>query len=216
MSAKLPPTASVASQVSGAKLNAPAAERNSEILCQLLRDHAPASGDALEIASGTGQHVVAFARALPGLIWQPSEIAADRRASIDAYAEESALPNLRPVVSLDATQPGWHIHHKPVDVVVLINLLHLIDGPGARTVVTEAMASLGPRGLFFLYGPFKRGGTLTSEGDEVFDAQLRKANPKIGYKNDQDIVQWLQDAGAREVRIAQLPANNLAFVSQSP
>lgn len=213
MTGKLPTSASLAAQAEGAKLHAPAAERNAQVLCDLLCRHAPPKGQALEIASGTGQHVVQFARALPDLIWQPTEIDAARRASIDAYAAEAALPNLRPAAALDATQPGWHKPYGGQTLIVLVNLLHLISTPQAQMVIKEAVQTLAPDGRFILYGPFLRLGALTSAGDARFHAQLQKADPAIGYKNDADIKGWLHRAGARQVTSLEMPANNLALIA---
>ncbi|WP_227267635.1 DUF938 domain-containing protein [Roseobacter weihaiensis] len=213
MTGKLPTSASVLAPGEGAKLHAPAAERNGEVLCDLLCRHAPRRGQALEIASGTGQHVVQFARALPGLTWQPTEIDAERRASIDAYGAEAALPNLLPAVPLDASQAGWHKRHGAQSLIVLVNLLHLISTPQARVLIEEAVHALAPEGRFVLYGPFMRAGQLTSAGDLRFHAQLAEADPAIGYKNDADIREWLLGAGVREVVGIEMPANNLAFVA---
>jgi cyclopropane fatty-acyl-phospholipid synthase-like methyltransferase len=213
MTGRLPPSASVARAGKGAKLYAPAAERNADALCNLLALHAPRSGQALEIASGTGQHIVAFARTLPQLIWQPTEIDAARRASIDAYAAEAGLPNLHSAKHLDATVSGWAETYKPLDLIVLINLLHLISESGAETLIREAMAALSPRGQAVFYGPFKRNGALTSNGDARFDAELRGADPAIGYKDDTQILEWLETAGAADVTPVSMPANNLAFLA---
>jgi hypothetical protein len=101
-------------------------------------------------------------------------------------------------------------------VVVLVNLLHLIPTPEARTAVTEAAHALAPGGLLLLYGPFKRNGRLTSDGDIRFDAELRAANPAIGYKDDLDIVRWLADAGLSPIDRVDMPANNLAFLARKP
>ena len=196
-----------------AKLHAPAAERNASHLIDLLRGYAPRTGSALELASGTGQHVVQFARAFPDLMWQPTDVDIDRLASIDSYAAEATLPNLRPARVLDATRPHWHRSKEEVDLVVVVNLLHLIATDHARTVIFEAMAVLGPAGRFILYGPFRRDGELTSTGDRQFDARLCAENPDLGYKNDRDIIRWLTTAGATDVQQIEMPANNLAFVA---
>lgn len=103
---RVPASASVAEQREGKRLFAPSAERNTEPLCEILHNVAPRRGKALEIASGTGQHVIAFATCLPELIWQPTEPDADRRASIDAYAAQENMPNLLPAQPLDAAKPG--------------------------------------------------------------------------------------------------------------
>lgn len=215
MSPKLPKNASVATASQGAKLHAPSAARNAEALTAFIADHAPASGRALEIASGTGQHVTGFARAMTTIDWQPTDIAADRIASIDAYVREAGLSNVQPAQFLDASVPGWSPRYSPRDLVVLINLLHLINDDAAHTIVTQAIACLAPGGQFILYGPFKRGGVLTSDGDAKFDADLRRADPLIGYKNDRDVRDWMVAAGASSVTVTEMPANNLAFVARA-
>ena len=215
MSRKLPASASIATPQSGAKMHAPSAIRNAAALITLLHDHAPKTGNALEIASGTGQHVIEFAAALPDLNWQPSEIDSTRRASIDAYVEEVGLTNIAPAKSLDATAPGWGSAHPPQDLMLLINLLHLISTPEAATLINEAAIALAPEGRLILYGPFKRSGVLTSEGDVRFDADLKSADAAIGYKDDLDIMRMLGDAGLNLTDTVQMPANNLAFIARN-
>lgn len=214
MIAKLPTNASVARTLEGAKLSAPAAARNAQYICELLSRHAPQSGYALELASGTGQHVVAFAQALPALRWQPTEVAEDRLASIDAYRADVPDAQIKPAKFLDATQSGWSANWPHQDCIVLINLLHLISTPQAETLIREAVTALAPGGCFVLYGPFKRGGLLTSDGDTRFDADLRGTDPAIGYKNDDDIAAWLQASGAAKVTRIEMPANNLTFIAR--
>jgi len=161
MARALPPSASIAAQAEGGKLHAPSAARNAAVLVDFLRQHAPDTGRALEIASGTGQHVCA-------------------------------------------------------DLIVLVNLLHLITTPEARTLVSEAATALAPGGLLMIYGPFKRSGVLTSTGDAQFDADLRGADPLIGYKDDLDITRWLDEAGLTQITPHEMPANNLAFLARKP
>jgi hypothetical protein len=95
---------------------------------------------------------------------------------------------------------------------VLVNLLHLISSPAAERTLTEIIQALAPGGRAVIYGPFKRDGALTSAGDSRFDAELRAADPTIGYKDSAAIQRWIAAAGASLVEIAQMPANNLAFV----
>ncbi len=212
----LPDSASVATPGEGGRLHAPSAERNAGPLCDLLRHHAPQAGRALELASGTGQHAVRFAAALPGLDWQPSEIDGERRASIDAWAAEAGLPNLRPAIALDACTPGWAAAHGGQDLIVLVNLLHLISEGQAQALVAEAARALAPGGRLILYGPFLRDGETTSEGDRTFDASLRAQDPEIGYKDDFEVIDWLHDAGLSLVDVVEMPANNLSLVAERP
>jgi hypothetical protein len=209
----LPPSASIASPAGGAKLHAPSADRNTPMIVALLRAVAPATGSALEIASGTGQHIVALATALPQLNWYPTEVEPDRIASIDAYAAEAGLPNLHLAHHLDATQPGWGQTQGPFDIIHLGNLLHLIPQPAAAVLLTQAAAALTPKGAFTLYGPFMRAGVLTSEGDAQFDAELRATDPAIGYKDDRWVADLLTSVGLH-VTVNAMPANNLAFIAR--
>ena len=212
----LPPEASVAEGGEGAKLHAPSAARNAGPIAEALCRIAPATGTALELASGTGQHVVAFARALPGLDWQPSEIDSLRRASIDAWTASVNAPNLRKPIALDATAPGWGGEHAGQDLILLVNLLHLISTDEARALIAEAAQALAPDGRFVIYGPFLRAGEAISEGDASFDASLRAQDPEIGYKDDFDVIDWLQDAGLTLVDLVEMPANNLSIVTRRP
>lgn len=216
MTGRLPPSASVATGAEGAKLFAPAAARNAADITALLQAHAPDQGHALEVASGTGQHVVAFARALPGLIWQPTDVDPVRRGSIDAHVAEAGLANVSHAQALDVTAPGWAAAEAGFDLVVLINLLHLIPAPAARCALDEMAKALSPGGTLFCYGPFKREGQLTSAGDARFDAELRAADPEIGYKDLLDMRAWLGDAGLTLVAETEMPANNLALIARKP
>jgi hypothetical protein len=180
----------------------------------MLRDHAPMTGDALEIASGTGQHVTAFAVACPGLSWQPTEIDSTRRASIDAYVDEAGLSNIERAKPLDATATGWGITQVPKDLILVINLLHLVSKPEVATFISEATVALASGGTLILYGPFKRSGVLTSDGDARFDADLKSADAAIGYKDDLDIAHMLSDVGLILSDTVQMPANNLAFIAR--
>ncbi|MGV6846837.1 MAG: DUF938 domain-containing protein [Marinibacterium sp.] len=198
------------------KLFAPAAARNVDVICDLLADVAPESGQALELASGTGQHVVAFARRMPGLTWQPTETDAARRASIHAYAAESGLSNIAPSRALDAVQAGWAAEWPGQDLIFLSNLLHLISSAEAETLIHEAARAVRPGGKLVIYGPFMRGGELTSDGDRSFDARLRAGDPEIGYKDDFDMLDHMVEAGLDIVSVVEMPANNLALVAGRP
>ena len=208
----LPSNASVATHGSDGRMVAPAASRNADALCELLTQWAPDTGHALEIASGTGQHVAAFAQHLPGLNWQPSEIDATRRASINAYTND--LPNVRGAVALDATGAEWHTDFLGQNLIVLVNLIHLISWPETQTLITEIAQALAPKGRFILYGPFKRSGHLTSDGDQRFHNALVQQDPEIGYKNDHDIADWMTTQDLSVLSMVDMPANNLAFVAE--
>ncbi|MHA6264847.1 DUF938 domain-containing protein [Arenibacterium sp. CAU 1754] len=212
----VPPTASIANPGDGAKLVAPSAERNTGPLCDLLREVAPKTGRAIEIASGTGQHIIAFARCLPGLHWLPTDIDPTRHDSIDAYVAESGLSNIARAETLDAGIAGWGADHARTDLIVIVNLLHLISTPEAQTLISEAAHALVPGGTLLIYGPFQRAGELTSDSDKSFDTSLRAQDPEIGYKDDFDTMDMMQEAGLEMALVVEMPANNLSLVARKP
>ncbi|MEM9550975.1 MAG: DUF938 domain-containing protein [Pseudomonadota bacterium] len=211
---KPPPTASIVQPGTGAKMHAPAAERNVDALCALLQRLCPEPGDALELASGTGQHVIRFAAQHPSLHWQPTEPDRDRRNSIDAWATEAGLPNIAPAQPLDACAPGWSARWPDRSLIIVVNLLHLISTPDAQTLVREAALALAPKGTLLIYGPFMRNGALTSEGDARFHASLVETDPDIGYKSDRDLMAWLALVGLPHVDLVEMPANNLGVIAK--
>jgi SAM-dependent methyltransferase len=212
----LPDSASVATPSGDGRLFAPSAARNAEAIATLVATHAPETGRALELAAGTGEHAVVMAGQLPGISWQPTDIDPDRRRSIDAHAAIAQLPNLQPAISLDATSPGWGAAHAGQDLILLVNLLHLISEAEARTLIAEVAQALAPGGLFILYGPFLRDGEATSEGDATFHASLTTQDPEIGYKDDWDVIEWLHQNFLDLVQVVEMPANNLGIVARRP
>lgn len=205
-----------AAQTADARISAPSALRNREAITAELTRIAPASGRALEIASGTGEHVIAFAAAMPGLIWQPTDPDPTRRASITAWMADAALPNILPPRDLDATRPGWAAEAESADLIVLINLLHLIATPEAQSLLAEVAQALAPGGRFALYGPFLREGRATSEGDAAFHASLKAQDPTIGYKDMADVIAWAKQKGMAHQRTIPMPADNLLLVFSRP
>lgn len=194
--------------------SAPAAERNAAPIAQVLERHAPATGRALELASGTGQHAAVFARRLPGIEWQPTDADPANLPDIRAWTEGFA--NVRPPVLLDAAAPGWSADWPDRDLVLLVNLLHLIADEPAETVLAEAARALAPGGVFVLYGPFRRGGRLVSEGDKRFDAALRAQDPAIGYKDVETVEERLRAGGLELRERVEMPADNLMLVAARP
>lgn len=194
--------------------HAPSAIRNQGPILDVLRAEAPAKGKLLEIASGSGQHAAAGAQALPNLIWQPSDANPDNLTSITAWRAHDPQPNLRPPVVLDAAMQGWSKQWPAQDIVLIINLLHLIQTDMAAAILAESAHALGPKGKLMIYGPFLRDGQTTSDGDAAFDASLRAQDASIGYKD----LAWVQAqfaAAGLTTRILPMPANNLMLVGQA-
>ncbi|MHC0052436.1 DUF938 domain-containing protein [Actibacterium sp. D379-3] len=209
------PDTVAASEITGdGRRFAPSAGRNLAPILDLLHQHAPATGRALEIASGTGQHIRAFAAAFPGLMWQPTDLAPENMDSIRAWAAQGALPNLAAPVLMDAAAPGWAATHGPLDLIVTVNLMHLIGGKEMHAIVAEAARALAPGGLWFLYGPFRRDSGFASDGDAAFHARLAAQDPDIGYKDVGAVRAALASAGFAPVDVIEMPANNLTFLAR--
>ncbi|MCK0172276.1 class I SAM-dependent methyltransferase [Aliiroseovarius sp. S1123] len=175
-----------------------------------MRPYVPKQGVALELASGTGEHIVEYARHFPGVIWQPTDVDPARLNSIDAWRAEKGVENMRLAQWLDASAPSWRTG--PMSMIVTVNLMHLIDAPTSRAVIAGVARNLAPGAYWFLYGPFRTGGVFRSEGDETFHASLAAHDPQIGYKDLEKVEAWAADAGLRRADLIEMPANNLALV----
>jgi SAM-dependent methyltransferase len=191
--------------------HAPSAARNAEPILAALQASLPPRGRLLELASGTGQHAAAFAAALPGWHWQPSDVEPGNFRSIAAWAAPSA-GRIAPPIRLDAGRGGWAVGLPGFDAVLVVNLLHLIPDAAALAVVEGMAAVLCPGGVALVYGPFLRDGLPTSPGDADFDAALRAQDPTIGYKDVAWVDAALARAGCRVTR-HDMPANNLMLIA---
>ena len=209
---ELPDMASVANSQGDARLYAPSAERNSVPIVKTIQRIAPKSGQALEIASGTGQHIVKLASSLPNLSWLPSEVDEARLKSISAWIAVENLPNIKPPLYLDATETDWAKSLPQFDFIFLVNLLHLISWNEMKTLISELPNVLKKNGNALVYGPFMRSGVLTSAGDQNFHTSLIQKDPDIGYKDDLDMRALFDNSGLLHLETVEMPSNNLAFV----
>ena len=191
-----------------ARLSAPSAARNRAPILQALRPHLPATGLVLEVASGTGEHVAHFAAALPGVQWQPTDLAVERRASIDAWS--AGLPNVRRALPLDATAPDWPLRR--VDAVLCINMIHIAPWAASEGLVAGAARVLPPGGLLALYGPFRRAGQAMEPGNAAFDADLRRRDPAWGLRLVEEVAALAEAAGLGPPVVEAMPANNLMLL----
>ncbi len=185
---------------------APAAARNRDALLDALRDILPERGLVLEVASGTGEHAVHIAAALPGLSWQPSDPSEDARRSIDAWAAGHA--NIRPALALDASAWPWPI--QAADALLCVNMIHIAPWSAALGLLRGAATLLPPGAPLVLYGPYLRDGVETAPSNLDFDASLKARNPEWGLRRLEDVT-----AAAKGFTLAQvipMPANNLTVV----
>ncbi|MEP3295115.1 MAG: DUF938 domain-containing protein [Pseudoruegeria sp.] len=194
------------------KLSAPSAERNQAAILEVLAQYAPTTGTALEIASGTGQHSVAFAKQHPKIQWQPTDIIEERLTSIAVWRAEHVLDNLRPPVRFDAILDP--VPETQINVVITINLLHLIGEDECWTILRKVAGALAPNGYFLFYGPFRRDNGFASEDDRDFHHKLQAMDPSIGYKEVRDMKNWIRTHGLTLVKIHDMPSNNLMWVVQ--
>jgi SAM-dependent methyltransferase len=191
-------------------LRAPATARNRDPILAVLRRVLPARGTVLEVASGTGEHAVHFAAALPGLTWQPSDPDPQARRSIAAWREASGLPNVLPPLPLDVAGPDWPAMQ--ADAIVCINMIHIAPWRAAEGLVAGAARVLPPRGVLFLYGPYKEGGRHTAPSNEAFDADLRARDPEWGVRDLDDVKVLAARHGFDFTERVAMPANNLSVV----
>ena len=202
----LPDTASL-QESTGKRLTAPSAERNAGPLLDQLQRLLPPDASVLELASGTGQHAAYFARAMPGLIWHPSDLNTDNFASIESWAE--GIPNIRAPLRIDAGKAQWSKPLGDFDAVFVVNLLHLISAQEAQNVIAGMADVIRPGGSALVYGPFRREGALTGDGDIRFDASLRAQDPEIGYKDTVFVRDCAESCGLSLEELIEMPANNL-------
>ncbi|SDR55198.1 DUF938 domain-containing protein [Paraburkholderia tuberum] len=190
--------------------HSPSAERNREPILAVLREALPASGRVLEIASGTGEHAICFAGALPGLDWQPSDADAQARESIAAWTAHAGLANVRAPLALDVHQPDWGVD--ALDAVVCINMIHISLWSAAQALFDGAGRRLVDGGVLYLYGPYRRGGAHTAPSNEAFDQWLKSRDPEWGVRDMEAVVALGDTAGLTCERVVAMPANNFSLV----
>ena len=191
------------------KQPAPACDRNRDPIFAVLRRVLPPRGLVLEIASGTGQHAVWFAEALPGITWQPTDPDPVARASIEAWRGE-CRGDVRPALALDVTADPWPVTR--ADAVVCINMVHIAPWEATEALLRGAARVLGPGGVLFLYGAYKRGGVHTAPSNESFDAWLREKNPAFGVRDLEAVVERAEAEGFALREVIEMPANNLSVI----
>ncbi len=191
-----------------ARRHAPATVRNREPLLDVLRGVLPAEGLVLEIASGSGEHAVHFAAALPGLTWQPTDPDEGARASIDAWAREGGLKNIRPALALDAVAWPWPID--AADAILCVNMIHIAPWSATLGLLRGARELLSPGAPLILYGPFLRASVQTAQSNLDFDADLRRRNPDWGIRSLEEVAMAAE--GFSLERVVEMPANNLTVI----
>lgn len=191
-------------------LHAAATERNRDPILEVLRGVLPPTGLVLEIASGTGQHVAYFARALPALRWQPSDPSAVHLESIRAWSAASGADNIASPLLLDVERMPWPVAH--ADAILNINMIHIAPWSAAEALFQGAARLLPAAGVLYLYGPFKRAGQHTSPSNERFDERLRAEDARWGVRDLDELAVLATSVGFEPAEITAMPANNLSLV----
>lgn len=195
---------------SGAKRSAPAALRNREPIAEVLRDWLPASGLVLEIARGTGEHVVHFAEAFPALELQPSDVDPSALRSIEAWRLASELPNIHPPLTIDAASADWPV--ESAEAVLSINMVHISPWASALGLADGAARILPAGGVLILYGPWLKDDIETAASNLSFDADLKRRNPEWGLRRVEDFAAMASERGLDLVETRAMPANNLMLL----
>ena len=154
-----------------------------------------------------------FAKALPGLLWQPSDPDPASRASSAAWIAAEALANVRAPVAIDTRQAIWGVEDEaPFAAMVSLNMIHIAPWESALGLLTGAGRLLRPDGILYLYGPFMRSGAHTAPSNAAFDADLKRRNPSWGVRDIDDIVREATPHGLELREVIEMPANNLSLV----
>jgi hypothetical protein len=201
------------------RLDAAAFHRNHQPIWTVLEPFLHGkSGAVLEAGSGTGQHVVDFARRTPQLVWWPSDFNDQHLKSIEAWRQHARLPNVRAPMRIDLGDSDWsprmHDGSGPGQLLAVFcaNVIHIAPWRVAEGLFAGAAKYLQPDGRLFLYGPFKRDGKHTAVSNAVFDTSLRDGNPEWGVRDVGDVQRLAGAGGLALADVAEMPANNLILV----
>lgn len=183
--------------------------QNREPILAVLREIFADCRQVLEIGSGTGQHAVYFGAALPHLVWQSADVPL-HHAGIRAWLDEAALPNVRPPIALDVSQPGWRSGR--YDAVFSANTLHIMSWPEVEAFFEGVGEVLAPGGVLAVYGPFNSNGAYTSESNARFDAWLKARDPASGVRDFEAVDALARAQGLVLRQDIAMPANNRTLV----
>lgn len=188
----------------------PATARNRAPISAVLQELFPSGGRILEVASGSGEHAVAFAAEMPGIFWFPTDSDPSHLQSIDAWRAHAGVRNVAAARRLDVLQDPWP--EGPFDAVFCANMVHIAPWEAAEALGVGASRLLAPGQRLLLYGPFRRSGAHTAPSNEAFDASLRARDPRWGVRDLEALV--AAAPGFFLERVVEMPANNLILVLQ--
>ena len=190
----------------------PSAERNKQPILETLQTFLPAQGTALEIASGTGQHVVWLAQHMPLWTWQPTEVHPGALYNIEVRATEADLANVNVALPLDVCKTPWQLEDTPFDLILCINMLHIAPWAACAALMQGAATHLAAGGRLVTYGPYFEAGGAPTQSNLDFDQSLRTHDPSFGIRQLADVQEQAGLAGLHLQARHALPANNLLLV----
>ncbi|NVK21920.1 MAG: DUF938 domain-containing protein [Kangiellaceae bacterium] len=188
-----------------------ACERNRDPILDVIKPYLSYAKEVLEIGSGTGQHAVYFAAAMPHLIWHTSDLR-NNHPSIVAWLEASELPNVRKPRELNVGQRVWPVNQ--VDAVFTANTSHIMAWERVRDMFAGVNRVLKPGGHFLIYSPFNVNGKFTSESNEKFDQWLKQQDPESGIRDYDDMNRVARHNGLSLIKRHEMPANNMLLAYQ--
>lgn len=191
----------------------PSVARNRDAILEVLRGVLALDARVLEIASGSGEHVVHFARAMPQASWFPSDPDAAARASIVAWIASEGLRNIAPPRAIDASAAAWGVEDEPpFGAVLAINVIHISPWPATLGLMAGAARVLREGGVLITYGAYMRDGAHTAASNEAFDAWLKQRDPAFGVRDMGDVDAAARACGLHLRDIVAMPANNFMLV----
>ena len=189
----------------------PSTARNRDPILAVLQQVLKPDARVLEIASGSGEHAVHFARAMPGVQWQTSDPDADARASCAAWIAHAKLANVAPPLAIDVRAKDWGVEGA-FDAIVAINMIHYSPWASTAALFEGASRLLRQGGIVFLYGPYRRDGRHTAPSNEAFEMWLKARDPSFGVRDLDDVEREAGRAGFFQCKVLEMPANNLSLV----
>ena len=196
-----------------ARQQSPSTARNWAPILAVLQRVLPADAKVLELASGSGEHAMHFARAMPGWDWRPSDPSAEARASIGAWIDAERLANVAQARDIDVSAAVWGVEDEaPFDALVAINMIHISPWEATLGLMAGAARLLKRGGVLITYGAYKRGGRHTAPSNESFEQWLKTRDERFGVR-DLEAVEAAASAQGLTLRdVVEMPANNFALV----
>jgi cyclopropane fatty-acyl-phospholipid synthase-like methyltransferase len=195
-----------------ARQYSPSTARNRDVILGVLRRVLPPCARVLELASGSGEHAVHIAKALPEITWQPSDPDETARASTAAWVAAEGLSNVRPPLYIDVSATDWGVEGQAFDALVAINMIHISPWEATLGLMAGAGRLLRDGGVLHTYGAYMRGGRHTAPSNEAFEAWLKQRDERYGVRDLEAVEEVAQAQGLRLREIIEMPANNLSLV----